>query len=114
MKLKIVPALISVGIALLIGYGFYAANQTEWQKWLMFAVASVEFIVLLGGGFGIKYAERGNINITALSVVFAVIALIAQLASTFLPFKAAPYIIVNGILVLLYVGITYALAKALQ
>lgn len=114
MRLKVVPAIISLGIALLIGYGFYAANQNEWQKWLMFGFAAVEFFILFGGGFGLKYAERGNANITVLSVLFAVFALIVQLVSTFLPFKAAPYIIVNGILVLLYVGIAYALAKALQ
>ncbi len=114
MKMKVVPAIISVGIALLIGYGFYAANRSEWQRWMMFGVCAVEFLVFLVGGFGIRYAERGNMNITVLSVVFAVIALIVQFVSTFLLFRTAPYIIVNGILVLVYIGIAYALAKAFQ
>ena len=113
MKIKFIPTLISAALALLVGYGFFAANGQEWQKWLMFAVTAVEFIVLLVGGFGIKYAERGGANITVLSVVFIIVALVANLIFTFAPFATAPFIIISGILILLYVGIAYALAKAL-
>lgn len=114
MKVKVVPSIICAGIGLLAGYGFYAANGSEWQKWLMFAVAAVEFIVLLCGGFCIKYAERGGGNITALSAVFTIIALILQLVFSLVSFNAAPYIVLNGILVLLFIGITYAIAKSLN
>ena len=112
MKLKLVPALISVGIALLAGYGFFAANASEPQCWLMFAVTAVEFAAFFISGFGISYG-RGGSNVTVLAIVFAVIGVIANLIFTFAPFATAPYIIVNGILVLLYAGIAYAIAKAL-
>jgi hypothetical protein len=111
---KLIPSLISLGLALLIAYGFYAANIHEWQRWLMFAVCTAEFSVLLGGGFGLKYAERGTINITVLSVVFIIIAVIVQLIANLLPFRPAPYIIVNGLVVLIYIGIAYAIVKTLQ
>ena len=113
VKFQLIPALISAGIAFLVAYGFFAANAKEWQRWLMFAVCAVELIVLFGSGFCLKYAERGNINIAVLSIVFIIIAMIVQLIATFIPFSAAPYIIVNGLLIMLYVGITYAIAKAL-
>lgn len=113
VKFQLIPALISAGIALLIAYGFFAANAKEWQRWLMFAVCAVELIVLFGGGFCLKYAERGNINITVLSIIFIIIALIIQLIATFAAFSLTPYIIVNGLLVLIYIGIAYAIAKAL-
>ena len=113
MKIKFIPALISAALALLIGYGFFAANGHEWQRWLMFAVTAVEFIVLLVGGFGIKYAERGGANVTALSIVFIIATLVANLIFTVLPFVAPPFVIVSGILILLYVGIAYAIAKSL-
>lgn len=113
MKIKPVPALISLGIALLIAYGFYAANAREWQKWLMFAVAAIEFSVLLVGGFGIRYAERGGSNIAVLSAIFAAVSLIAHIIMTVAPFHAAPYIITSGTIVLLYAGIAHALAKSL-
>ncbi|MGN0729657.1 hypothetical protein [Treponema sp.] len=108
------PTLIMAGISVLAGYDFYAANSSEWQKWLMFAISTVEIAVFLIGGFGIKYADRGGINITVLSVIFLATTLIVQIVSTFAPFHLAPYIIINGIFILLYAGIAYALAKALD
>ena len=110
---KLIPSLVSIGIALLIAYSFSAANMQEWQQWLMFTVCAVAFIALFGGGFGLKYAERGSINITVLSIIFIIIALIIQLIATFAAFSLTPYIIVNGLLVLTYIGIAYAIAKAL-
>lgn len=114
IQFKLIPSLIMVGISLLVGYAFYSANSSEWQKWLMFGFASIEFLILLMGGFGIKYAEKGGSNITVLAVVFTIIAVIVQLVSTFAPFHIAPYIITNGILILIFIGIVYTLANALN
>lgn len=114
MKVKTIPSIICAGIGLLAGYGFYAANSSEWQKWIMLAVASVEFIVLLCGGFGVKYAERGGANIVALSVVCTIIALVLHLIFTLATFHLAPYIVLNGILLLIFIGVTYAIAKSLN
>ena len=114
IQFKLIPTMIMAAISVLAGYAFYAANSSEWQKWLMFVLAALEFAILLIGGFGIRYADRGGANIAVLSIVFTILALIVQLASTFIPFHTAPYIIINGILTLLYLGITYALARALN
>ncbi|MDO5773969.1 MAG: hypothetical protein Q4P16_06645 [Spirochaetales bacterium] len=114
IRFKFIPTFIAAGISLLIGYGFYAANAHESQNYLMLAFSSIEFAIFLIAGFAICYAERGSGNITALSIVFTIVALIVQVLFTFLPFRQSPYIIVNGILVLLFVGITYALANALN
>ncbi|MBQ4498292.1 MAG: hypothetical protein II973_12435 [Spirochaetaceae bacterium] len=113
MKIKLVPALVSAGIAALAGYGFYAANASEDQKWLMLGIATGTFLILLVGGFGIKYADRGDSNITVLSVLFTIAAIIVNVIATCLSFHFAPYIIASGIIVLLYIGITNAIAKAL-
>lgn len=114
IQFKLIPTLIMAAISILIGYAFYAANSSEWQKWFMFILAAVEFSILLIGGFGIKYADRGGANITVLSIVFTILVLIVQLISTFFKFYKAPYIIINGIIILIYLGITYALAKGLN
>lgn len=106
--------LISVGIGLLTGYGFYAANSQEYQHRLMFAFLAIEFSVFFMCGFAIKYAERGNGNITVLSIVFVILALIANIIFSILPFSPAPFIIINGILLLVYAGIVYGLSKALN
>lgn len=113
MKIKVVPFLICVGIALLSGYGFYAANSHEWQRWMMFVVASVSFFGILAGGFGINFQDgRNAVSIVTLSVVCVIINLIINLIATLATFHAAPYIISSGILLLLFIGISYAIAKA--
>lgn len=114
IKCKLIPTLIMTGISLLLGYAFYSANSSEWQKWLMFALATIEFSVFFIGGFGIHYAEKGDGNISVVSVIFAIAAVICQLIATFTKFHTASYIVVNGIIVLIYFGIIYALAKALN
>lgn len=113
MKIKVVPFLICAGIALLLGYGFYAANSHEWQRWLMFAAAFVSFAGILCGGFGVKTGDSGgSVSVAVLSVVCVIINLVINLIATFAAFHAAPYIIASGILMLLFIGIAYAIAKS--
>lgn len=114
IKIRFIPAIIMLGISFLVGYGFYAANASESQKWLMFGISSVEFATLLIAGFGIRYAERGTFNVSVLSIVFTIVALVIQFVFTILPFRMAAYIILNGILILVFLGITYALVHALN
>ena len=62
IKIRFIPAIIMLGISFLIGYGFYAANASESQKWLMFGISSVEFATLLiGWGAGVFeiYFKKG-------------------------------------------------------
>ncbi|MBO4509443.1 MAG: hypothetical protein J5747_12515 [Spirochaetaceae bacterium] len=116
MKVKLVPTLIIAGISALIGYGFYAANSNDGNAgcWIMLAVSAVSLFVTLGGGFGIRYKESGSaVNIVVISVIFSIVELIINLISTFATFHVAPYIIVSGTVLLVYVGIAYAMAKAL-
>ncbi len=110
-KIKIIPTLIVIGIALLIGYTFFAANNTEWQKWLMFGLSSIEFLIFLEVAFGIELESRKAINLIIVSIIFIIIALIDQILFSILRFTMAPYIIVNGILSLTFIGIVYSLSK---
>ena len=48
-----------------------------------------------------------------LSVIAAIVHLVINLVATFAPFRAAPYIIVSGIVLLIYIGIVYSMSKAL-
>ncbi|MBD5441838.1 MAG: hypothetical protein HDR34_00270 [Treponema sp.] len=115
MKIRIVPALIAFGVSALAGYGFYAANAKVAgnEAWIMLVVSAVSFFVTLGGGFGIRYREGESVvGITVLSVLAEVIHLVINLVATFAPFRAAPYIITSGIVLLAYVGIVYAMSRA--
>lgn len=46
--------------------------------------------------------RAGGINIQALSSIFFVVFLISNLVFTFTKIKLAPYIIINGLLLLIY------------
>ena len=115
MKIRIVPALIAFGVSALAGYGFYAANARDagGGAWVMLVVSAVSFFVTLGGGFGIKYKEGESVvGITVLSMVAAVVHVVINLAATFAPFRAAPYVLTSGLVLLVYVGIIYAMSRA--
>ena len=115
-QIKFIPLLITLGVALLSGYGFYAANANDgdFGCWIMLGVSAFAFFVVLAGGFAVKYKEGGSaVGIVALSVVAFAILLAINLIATFAVFHAAPYIISSGITLLAYVGIAYALSKAL-
>ncbi len=114
MKVRVIPLLITLGIAALAGYGFYAANGGEDCSGIMFAVSGVCFAIMLACGFGIKFADCGGGNITVLSVLAFIAAVVVNVIFTFTPFRTAPYVITSGILLLVYIGIVYALAKALN
>lgn len=113
-KIRFIPAIIILGISILIGYACYAANSSESQKWIMFVISSIEFTILLIAGFGIRYAERGSINVTVLSIIFSIISLVIQIVFSIISFHLAAYIILNGILILVFLGITYAFVHALN
>lgn len=116
MKIRLVPTLILAGISIFIGYGFYAANAHNGNAscWIMMAFSAVGIFVSLAGGFGIKYEKDGSsVGIAVLSVIVAILHLVINFVATFVPFHAAPYIIFSGIVLLAYIGIVYAMSKAL-
>lgn len=103
---------ISFALAALIGYGFYAANQTEPYVWLIAIGSGVISFATLTPLLAVTYEKRGATgNIRALSAVFFIIFLIANLLFSFTTIRIAPYIVTNGIAALVYVGVAYAVGK---
>jgi len=114
MKINFVPALIAFGIAALSGYGFYAWNGNETYQLLVAIGAGLFIFITMGGAIAVTSGGRGSVgNIRALSVVFLILTVLSNiLFSIFTLSSPAAYVIVNGILFLLYVLIAYAVNKA--
>ncbi len=109
MKINWILAIISLGIAALAWYGFYAGTE---NLFLTFGGGGFLFLTLFGllaVSFG-----RGSANIKALSLVFFVISLVEHLLFACKGFKQAPYIVITGILFLLYLLSFYGIAKTLK
>jgi hypothetical protein len=117
MKINIITLAIAFAVAALIGYGLYALNSAETDIPLANALGGgiALFITLAGTvAVGSKSGSGGTLNIRLTSGVFFVLLLIEQIIFSFVPFRLAPYIVVTGVLSLLYVLIAYAVGKTLS
>lgn len=113
MKPNIFLIVVSVLIAALSGYGFYAANSGEAFCLLLSLGSGLTFAITLIGTLGISPKEKaGNANFKVVSALFFVLFLISNLIFGFVGMKVAPYIIVNGIILLIYAIIEYGIIKS--
>ena len=114
MKLNIVLAIIALCISILIAYGFYSFGNDN-NKLLLstgsFIALAVTLIVSISVDFDLP---RTNINIKIVSGIFFLILLISNLIFSFCSFTTPTYIVVNGILLLIYLLITYSIHKSKQ
>lgn len=114
MKINPVMLIISFAAAALAAYGFYSADAGEANRLLLTIGSGVLLFITLCGATGATAEARGaTLNIRIVSGLFFVLFLISNLVFAFTRTVTAPYIIVNGILLVLYVLIAYAVAKAL-
>jgi hypothetical protein len=112
MKVNVVFALIAFAIASLIGYGFFAANSGEPYQLFKAIYGGVTLFIPLAGIFAVSAGGRGGkVHTKVVSMLFFIAVLVAQLIFNFVVFRLAPYIIITGILLLVYVLICYAVAR---
>lgn len=115
MKINLVFAGIALAIAALAGYGFYSWNGGESYQWLISIGAGIMLFLTLGGSIAATLKNRGTANIRVLSVIFFIAAIISNIIFSFIPqINSASYIIANGILLLLYILITYSIYRSLS
>ncbi len=112
MKVNFVKTIIAIALSLLITYGFYSFHDSE-NKILLssgsFVFLTVTLIFAIGSSFEFP---RTTTNVRVVSGIFFAIALISNLVFTFLYFSVPSYIIINGILLLVFILITYSINKA--
>lgn len=114
MKVNIVTLLISLGIAALCSYAFFAINSAETDIPLANAIGGgVALFVTLAGTLSVSF-ESGKgptLNIRVISSIFFVIMLVQQIIFCFIKFNLPSYIIITGLLVLIYLLIVYKSSK---
>jgi hypothetical protein len=116
-KMKINPVMLAVSLAVsaLVAFGFYTANQGEVYLWLITMGSAFLCFVTLSGILAVSFDVRGGTgNYKIVSALFFIITLISNIMFNFLNFTLAPYIIINGILFLLFIVIEYAIITALR
>jgi hypothetical protein len=109
MKINAVFLLIALAISALAGYGFYAANDGEIYRLVITIGGGLSLFIPLAGLFALSAGGRGGVvHIKVVSTLFFVVLLIEQAAFSFFTLKLAPYLIITGIFLLVYVLIGYA------
>jgi hypothetical protein len=114
MKINFVPTIIAIAVSLLISYGLYSFNSTQ-NKILLSAGSFMFLATALVMTIGISFElPRTTTNVRAVSGLFFTIALIGNLIFTFINFSIPSYVIINGILLLVFLLIAYSINKAKQ
>ena len=113
MRANIFLVAIPVLISALSGYGFYAANAGEDFCLLLSIGSGLSFAITLSAAIGIKTnAGRGTVNFKIVSAIIFILLLISHLIFGFTAVRPAPYVIINGILILIYAIIEYGIVKS--
>jgi len=114
MKIDFVKSVVAIAICGLIAYGFYALHNSD-NKLLLslgcFFFTSVTSLGIIGISFELP---RTTTLIRTVSSIFLFVALASNLIFSFMNFSIPAYIIINGVFLLMYVLISYSLAKAKQ
>jgi len=113
MKINFVMLLIALAIAALIAFGFYSSNKEEPYVWLITIASGIMGFVTLSGILAVSFDVRGSTgNIRVVLILFFIAGLISNLVFSFAAMTPPPYIIINGIIFLLYILITYGIVKS--
>lgn len=114
MKFNFLTTIIAIALSLLIAYGLYSFQNNE-NKILLsvggFVFLATTLVMTIGASFELA---RTTTNIRVVSGIFFSIAFISNLIFTFISFSVPNYIIVNGILLLVFILIVYSINKAKQ
>ncbi|MDR1468371.1 MAG: hypothetical protein LBT00_03665 [Spirochaetaceae bacterium] len=116
MKINPVLLVITLALSALAGYGFFAWNGGEPYQLLIALGGSLTVFLPLGGLLALSSEERRIAgNIRALSTVFLMLEIISNIIFSIVNLATPTgYIITNGILVLAYILIGYAVIRAFK
>ena len=114
MKINFVQTIIAIVLSLLIAYGLYSFHDSE-NKILLSTGSFVFIATTLVLSIGISFQlPRTTINTKVISGIFFAVALISNLIFTFIKFTVPSYVIINGILLLVFILIAYLINKSKQ
>lgn len=115
MKIKAIPTFIAAAICTLIVYGFFSLCKTPRQELLLAIGGFVCLFPALGTCLGVRFEQgRTSANLAVIGGVFFVIQLVCLLIFTFVSFSTTSFVVVNGIILLIFLLVTYGVAKAKQ
>lgn len=115
MKINIVPTLIAAAISAFLAYGLYVICKTEGQELLLAIGGFLCLFLSLVTMMGVRFESgRSSANTALIGIIFFLLLLVSHAIFAFVHLSTPTYVIVNGILLLVFISVTYAIAHAKQ
>jgi len=114
MKLNGFLTFISAALAGLIAFGIFIANSGDTYRVLVTIGAALSMFVTLGGMIAVSSPNGGTMNIRVVSGLFFVALLITHIVFSFVSISLPPYVIITGLLLMVYLLICYGVMRALK
>lgn len=112
MKANVFLFVLSVAVSALLGYLVYSVAGVDPNALLAGLFSTLCFICTLIPAFGFRYKTHAlSVNLRTLSIVAFVIMLFFHIAFAAIVIKMPYYLIVNGIILCLYLGIAYSFKR---
>lgn len=114
MKLNLIPCILVLAVSLLIAFGFYSWCRCEENNILVAVFGGVSIMLALGATFGATFQDsRKSVNVNVLSGLNACALLVSNIVFCCISsFSVAAYVIVNGILFVMWLAMVYGVVKA--
>jgi len=114
MKLNIIPSIIALAASALFAYGIYSWCHYTDLNLLVSIMGGICIALTAGACLGVSLPNsRTSLNVKVLSGVFAAVFIIINVIFCCIESFAAPaYIIINGILLLIWLLGAYFISKA--
>lgn len=114
MKINFIRTIISIAISALVAYGFYSFYEGT-NLLLLTCGSFIGLAITLFWSLSISLLQaRTTTVVRTISGIFFVVFLVSNLIFSFLNFTRPAYVIINGILMLLYILISYSIAREKQ
>jgi len=114
MKIDAIFAFISAGIAALVAFGIFMVNAGETYRILITVGSLLSLFVTLGGTLALSSPNGGTANIRVVSGLFFALLLVVHIVFSFVGVRLTPYVMITGILSLVYVLVCYSVVRALK
>lgn len=114
MKLNIVPSIIAFAISALIAYGLYSWCRNADMQILLSIFGGVSMLLTFGSMLAISFEDsRTTVNVRVLSGVFAFLVILSNAIFCCISSFSTPlYVIINGLLMLIWFLSAYGVTRA--
>ena len=115
MKFNLFLVFISIAFAGLAAFSFFITNMDAPYRIHITVGSGLSLFVTLSGMLALTLSHRGaTLNVRFVSGLFVTVLLIEHIVFSFISASFPPYIIITGVLLVLYILICYLIIRVLK